>query len=410
MASFGCAPADRWASSLEDAAASNLASILEHLQTVDIYVEALADSVAGASGWWSAVTGLELWKVVCRLRLLGLQPSGRLMRSLLTEEEEAAAERDVARPQSTPVRSSQAPRRPRWSPAQPPSAASPLEPAVYLLAIDQAHLMDRFLDSVEGFVCRLACAIHPPLVASLRARLAAGCPALMATGEALHISQPIAHLLLRLATVHRRPGSVHRSIPGFHRSAEARAWVYAILIEGIAYVLCRRAATLTARAGAAAADTASGSHPTGGSGSRGACVGAGAGGSGSSSSVGGGVAARAAHNEDELRHRRRLLLQLLLRPLALGLIRRLIGTLAQGRGRGDWAVGPVGGLSHRAREERGRAGRGTARSGGGGGRGLGSGGAGSGGGVGAGWVQRTLKLIDSIDAVQPRYSGSGGWA
>jgi hypothetical protein len=26
-----------------------------------------------------------------------------------------------------------------------------------------------------------------------------------------------------------------------------------------------------------------------------------------------------------------------------------------------------------------------------------------------GWVQRTLELIDSIDAVQPRFSGSGGW-
>lgn len=396
--SFGCVPADRWASSLEDETASNLASILEHLQAADIYVEAMADSVAGAAGWWSAVTGLELWKAVCRLHLLGLQPSGRLMRSLLTEEEEEAAERDAARPQSTPVFTPQqmARRRPRWSPIPPSGTTSPPEPEVVPPTVDFAHRLDRLLDGVEGFVCRLACAVHTPLAASLRARLAGGGPALMAVGEALHISQPIAHLLFRLATLRRRPGSARRPLPGFRRCAEARAWVYAILIEVVAYALCRRAATLTARA--AAADRAPGSRPTGGAGYRGACTDLDAGGGRGGSAVTGG-ASGVAHNEEELRHRWRLLMLLLLRPLALGLVRRSIGALAPGHWRGDGATKPSGGRDDGASEGRGWAGQ----SGSGGGR------AGS-AGAGVGWVQRTLELIDSIDAVQPRYSGSGGWA
>ncbi|EOD21226.1 hypothetical protein EMIHUDRAFT_241482 [Emiliania huxleyi CCMP1516] len=61
--------------------ATRLASLLEWLQSADLYVEAVADTVAGPRGWWAAVAALEAWKAACRLRLLALQNHGSLMRA-----------------------------------------------------------------------------------------------------------------------------------------------------------------------------------------------------------------------------------------------------------------------------------------------------------------------------------------
>ena len=181
--------------------------------------------------------------------------------------------------------------RPTARPAARPAARPP-----------PASLIDQLADALE---LRLGSAAPSGLVGVL-----------MATGEAVHILQPLLHLSLRLSglgTRGRRRGPVRRrrrrtplraSSPRRVRCPPCRrgewtVWLAALAVEGSAYLLCRRAATLARRA------------------SRGA---------GGASAAGCSAAAGSASpdNEEELRHRRRLLLQLLLRPLLLGGVRSLL--------------------------------------------------------------------------------------
>ena len=69
----------------EELARSRLGALLAALQAVEVPAEAVAESLAGDLGGWRAVTLLELWRAVCRLRLLRQQAHaqrGRLMPSL----------------------------------------------------------------------------------------------------------------------------------------------------------------------------------------------------------------------------------------------------------------------------------------------------------------------------------------
>jgi len=379
-ASFGCVPADRWASSLEDEAATRLAVILEWLQSVDIYAEAIADSVAGPTGWWSAVAGLELWKAACRLRLLALQPRERLMRSLLSEEEEAAAAavdeegfddghsspKGRPWPPGTPPRSATGgSRRARWSPGLPPVTCSPTPIASGAEAT--MHRIDRVADSLEGFVCRLVGVFSPSLAVSLRARLSGGAPALLALGEALHIAQPLAHLVMRLTAMPRRRQATTEAARPRRATHLLKAWLCALAIELAAYALCRRAATLAQRS---ETDRAAG-YPAGGCGGYN-----GTRGNNGSTSLGVAAPAGVAHNEEELRHRKRLLQQLLVRPVVLAMVRAGVSSLVPRGATAGSARGGCGIVAVTGRATR--------------------------------WAQRALELIDSIDAVQPRYSGSGG--
>lgn len=390
---LGCASAEAWATSLDEEAATQLALLLEFLQSSDVFVEAVADSVAGAAGWWSAVSALELWKALCRLRLLALQPAGMLMRSLVSEEDEREEERarNERKNRRQPKYSAEAPppwasmamyRLNRWSPARPLEAPA-VGPGRFSLVTQRPSIVDGLADGVEGFICRLADFFSSSLAASLRVGFSNGGARLMALGEALHIAQPVFHLMFRLATLRRRAGigQKMRMILPFRRLAEEKAWLCAFAIEVFAYGLCRRAATLIARKDRAARCSTRKSMATqGGSESpfryNGVCTRRGE--TLTSTSL--------SRNEEELNHRRKLLVLLIVRPLVLGVVRGGIGMLAsQGRdpgigsSRNEWSssANAIGQSSRRA--------------------------------MVVTLMQRTLELIDSIDAVQPRYSGSGGW-
>ena len=69
-----CVPRD------EAARAARLGALLQSLQAVDVYLVAAAE-LLGERAQWLIVCTLELWKAACRLRLLALQPRGRLLAS-----------------------------------------------------------------------------------------------------------------------------------------------------------------------------------------------------------------------------------------------------------------------------------------------------------------------------------------
>ena len=69
-----CVPRD------EAERAAKLGALLQSLQAVDVYLVAAAE-LLGERAQWLIVCTLELWKAACRLRLLALQPRGRLLAS-----------------------------------------------------------------------------------------------------------------------------------------------------------------------------------------------------------------------------------------------------------------------------------------------------------------------------------------
>jgi len=63
-------------------AASRLGSLVSSAQSSELLIEMVAEMLLGVRGHQRVFLVLELYKAICRLRLLRLQPSGCLMRSL----------------------------------------------------------------------------------------------------------------------------------------------------------------------------------------------------------------------------------------------------------------------------------------------------------------------------------------
>eukprot|EP00966_Prymnesium_polylepis_P012310 282609-Prymnesium_polylepis.1 len=178
--------------------ASRLGALLSSLQSAEYVIEAAATRLAGEHGGWAAVTLLELWRTLCRLRLLLLMPTRptRLLRSVASDEQHTAPQVE------------------RWS-----SVVGRIGGDSQLRERARSSQLARSgarPSAVDGELTRRA--------PWLTARTA---------GELLHALQPLAYLLMLLAqrARARRGGSVS--------SLAARLpWLTALAIEVIALRLC----------------------------------------------------------------------------------------------------------------------------------------------------------------------------
>lgn len=260
--------------------ASRLGALLGTLQSGELLFESLSEQLLGGSGAWTVATLLEAWKTLCRLRLL-----------LLHSQQQALS--------SEPVRLLRS-----LAPDGRPEAEQ------WVSAVRSVGGSSRLRERAalaDGRWAAAAEALSPP-GASLPRR--APSAVLAGVGELLHVLQPLAYLLLLVSLGRGRAGAsgggpLRRRLP----------WLVALALEGGALALCAEAVKRASRrepGGAAAASRTS------------SCS----------------LASDA--NELELRHRRMLVLLLLLRPAARVATRAALARLAA-RAAGSPGRGLLGG-------------------------------------------------------------------
>jgi hypothetical protein len=166
---------------------SQLGALLNTLQSAEFYLIAAAEPL-GENFSWAAVCAAETWKAACRLRLLLLQDPGCLLRSEACADGSGAPEdwESVLR---------------RVGPPGTPRLPGPCAP------------------------CSPPFTRERPLIHSYSEPAAAR---LLQLGEALHILQPVVHLLAL-------------SLTRKHAGGRSRApWLVALLLEATSCVLCER--------------------------------------------------------------------------------------------------------------------------------------------------------------------------
>ena len=225
---------------------SQLGALLNVLQSAEFYLIAAAEPL-GERCSWAAVCAAETWKAACRLRLLLLQDPGCLLRSEQSTDASGAPEdwESVMR---------------RIGPPGTPRLAAPGTPQG---------------SAAAATPCSAPFARDRPLIHSYSQPAAAR---VLQLGEALHILQPLVHLLV-LALARRHAGRRGRA-----------PWLVALLLEATSCVLCER-------------------------------------GRGSDREI---PWADHTSNDRELRHRHRLLLLLLLRPALRSFVCAALRSLSRG--------------------------------------------------------------------------------
>ena len=174
--------------------ASRLGALLSTLQSAEYMLESVATRLAGESGGWTVITLLEVWRTVCRLRLLSLMPRGshqRLIRSVASEEPYAQ------------------PRAESWS-----------------------SVIGR-ISADSQLRLRASRSASPTEGANGQRVLSTSWPSARSTGELLHTLQPLLYLLMLAvwrARARRHRTSTCASVP----------WLTALAIEMMALHLCSR--------------------------------------------------------------------------------------------------------------------------------------------------------------------------
>ena len=170
---------------MDDEAASRVAALLSHLQSLEYAIESCASYVVDERTTWTIVTLIEAWKVTLRLRLLGRVQPGRLTSSFSRE-----------------------PPREEWSQVVGKLSASLLKQR------GGSALQQRpSADEVDRIAARL-----------------------MRAGEIMHILQPLAYLALIHWVGRRAPCSAFSSLPAVLR--RRLPWLTALALESGGLMLC----------------------------------------------------------------------------------------------------------------------------------------------------------------------------
>lgn len=186
--------------------ASRLGALISWAQSAELVVEVAAEMTLGESARQRVLTLLEVYKALCRVRLLRLQPAGSLLRSLPPDSGDSrtgpllgaqttrlGARAGVPTP-LTPGRPGPA----RWPRASSSTAAA--EPSPEAARSDTAQVM-------------------------------------LTLGELLHIAQPVVHLLLVQLMPERWRASRRAWLP----------WLSALLLEAASLQLCTAATRSTSQ-------------------------------------------------------------------------------------------------------------------------------------------------------------------